>query len=43
MDLTNDVEVDGVRVSCISLPAALEAYKGHRPQKVELIQAFLNK
>lgn len=44
MDLTNDVEVDGVRVSCISLPAALEAYKElHRPQKVELIQAFLNK
>lgn len=42
--LTNNMEIDGVRVPCISLPAALEAYKElHRSQKVELIQAFLNK
>lgn len=42
--LTNDVEVDGVRVPCISLPAAVEAYKElQRPQKVELIQKFLSK
>ncbi|MEK7493879.1 MAG: hypothetical protein AAB630_01845 [Patescibacteria group bacterium] len=42
--LTNDVEVDGMRIPCISLPAAIEAYKElHRPQKVELIQSFLEK
>lgn len=42
--LTNDMKVDGIRIPCISLPAAIEAYNElHRPQKAELIQVFLGK
>ena len=42
--MTNDIDVGGVRVPCISLLAAIEAYTElHRPQKAELIRAFLKK
>lgn len=42
--LINTIDIDGVRIPCISLPAAIEAYKElHRLQKAELIQVFLDK